>query len=101
MRYVFHPEARLEYLEAVVFYEERQAGLGARFTLDVEAAIQRIVEGPHRWRVLEEEVRRCLARTFPYGVLYTIEADHVLILAVMHHSREPGYWRNRASPNPG
>lgn len=68
MHYEFHPEARVEYLEAIAHYEERQAGLGARFTIEVEKTIQRIVEAPTRWREIEGEIRRCLAHTFPYGV---------------------------------
>ena len=43
----------------------------------------------------QEDIRRCLADIFPYGVLYTIEDDYVLIVAVMHLSREPGYWKKR------
>lgn len=101
MHYEFHPEARVEYLETVAYYEDRQAGLGARFTIEVERAIQRIVEAPTRWRKVEGEIRRCLAHTFPYGVLYSVEADHVLILAVMHLSRKPAYWRNRLSSRAG
>ena len=96
MRYEFHPDARVEYLKAVAYYDERQAGLGTRFTVEIERTIQRIVEAPHRWRNFEGEIRRCLAHTFPYGVLYSIEADYVLVLAVMHHSRKPGYWHSRA-----
>ena len=61
----------------------------------VEDAISRVVEAPMRWRVIEEDVRRCLTRVFLYGVLYTIEADFILIVAVMHCSREPGYWKGR------
>lgn len=97
MRYEFHPEARIEYLEAVAYYESRQAKLGARFTIDVERTIGLIVEAPARWRKVDGDVRRCLTRKFPYGVLYSIEPDHVLVLAVMHHSRKPGYWRSRIS----
>jgi hypothetical protein len=41
MTYGFHPEARLEYLEAIDFYESRRTGLGAVFTREVEATIQR------------------------------------------------------------
>ena len=48
MHYEFHPDARVEYLEAVAYYEDRQAGLGARFTIEVERTIQRIVEAPTR-----------------------------------------------------
>lgn len=61
----------------------------------VEHAIGLIRESPQRWRVLEEDVRRCLTRVFPYAVLYTIEPDFILIVAVMHCHRKPGYWRHR------
>jgi hypothetical protein len=40
-------------------------------------------------------VRRCLVHVFPYAVLFSIEPDHVLIIAITHCSREPGYWRHR------
>ena len=97
MTHDFHPEAQLEYRDAAGFYENRQPGLGTAFTLDVEHAIRRILEAPERWPIIEEDVRRCLTRLFPYGIFYTIEQDSILILAVMHSSRMPGYWRNRLS----
>ena len=81
MNYDFHPDARAEYVDAASFYEERGAGLGAAFTIEIESAIKRIQEGPARWRVIEEDVRRCLAHKFPYGILYTIENDSILIVA--------------------
>lgn len=44
----FRPEARLEYREAAIFYNQRRQGLGAAFTLEVEATIERIKEAPER-----------------------------------------------------
>ena len=58
-------------------------------------AVEVILEDPLRWRPFDEDVRRCLTRVFPYGILYTIESDFVLIVAVAHCSREPGYWKHR------
>lgn len=95
MRYEFHPEALIEYEEAARYYAGCQEGLELRFIAAVEHAIQQILEAPDRWRILEEDIRRCLTRVFPYAVLYTIEADYVLIIAVMHCHCEPGYWRHR------
>ena len=95
MKYGFHPGARLEYREAAAFYEGRRAGLGAAFTEEIEAVIRQIFEAPDRWRFIEQDVRRCLAKRFPFGVLYTVESDFVLIIAVAHGSRKPGYWRER------
>jgi plasmid stabilization system protein ParE len=66
-----------------------------RFIAAVEDALERILHSPTRWRIMDEDVRRCLTRFFPYGVLYTIEADFILVVAVMHCSREPGYWKAR------
>jgi hypothetical protein len=39
--------------------------------------IQQIIEAPDRCPVLEEDIRRCLVRVFPYAVLYSIETDYV------------------------
>ncbi|MBD2246244.1 type II toxin-antitoxin system RelE/ParE family toxin [Nostoc sp. FACHB-888] len=95
MKYVFHPAALIEYSEAVKFYTEYRVELAQAFINAVEDAIFRIIKSPTRWAVVDEDIRRCLTRKFPYGILYTIEEDYVLILAVMHCSREPGYWKKR------
>lgn len=97
MKWDFHPEALEEYREATLYYAERDPALALRFVEAVEEAISRILESPERWRVLDEDVRRCLTRVFPYGVLYTIEPWFILIVAVMHCSREPGYWKRRVA----
>jgi toxin ParE1/3/4 len=95
MRYVFHPEALTEYAEAVQYYAEQRTEVAKVFINNVEDAVYRIRESPDRYVVIDEDVRRCMTHKFPYGILYTIEQDYILILAVMHCSREPGYWKNR------
>jgi plasmid stabilization system protein ParE len=95
VRHEFHPEAALEFEHAVQFYNRRGSNLGLRFAREVRTTIQRIVATPERWRLLEEDVRRCLVRVFPYSVLYTVEVDSILIVAVAHSKRQPGYWRRR------
>ena len=95
MRYEFHPDARQEFRESAAYYESKRVNLGVAFTSEIESVLRHIVKAPERWPLIEEDVRRCLARRFPYGVLYTIEPDYILILAIMHCSRKPGYWRDR------
>ncbi|KJV06358.1 type II toxin-antitoxin system RelE/ParE family toxin [Methylocucumis oryzae] len=90
-------DALAEYEEAARYYAVCQEGLPFRFIDAVERAVQQIIEAPERWRILQEDIRRCLVRVFPYAVLYTIEKDYVLIIAVMHCHREPGYWHCRVS----
>ena len=73
----------------------RREGLELRFIAVVEDALRRVSDHPERWRILEDDVRICLAQVFPYAILYTVEPDYVLIIAVMHCHREHGYWQNR------
>lgn len=73
MKWGFHPEALGEYQKASLYYAERDPAVALRFVAAVEDAIGRILQAPERWRVVDEDVRRCLTHVFPYGVLYTIE----------------------------
>ncbi len=99
MNYVFHPNALIEFSEAALYYSEKSSKLGLAFYAEVENTIRRIIENPKLFRVVEEDVRRCLTRRFPYGILYTIEEDYILIVAVMHCSRKPSYWKHRVKKN--
>lgn len=95
MRLIYHPDAEAEVVEAVRFYEGREPGLGDRFLRDFDTAIATILKAPDRWRVIEEDVRRFLMRSFPYGIYYRREGEDLRILVVKHHSRHPDYWRYR------
>jgi hypothetical protein len=95
MTFDFHPEAETELLEAIAYYESCAPGLGEDFSLEVYSTVQNILSYPHAWPIVEDDVHRCLASRFPYGVLYSIESDCVYILAVMHLHRHPDYWKHR------
>lgn len=95
MKFRFHPAARQEFVQASLFYDEKQSGLGQRFIGSVDAAIRSLVSAPESWPFLEEPVRRRLTRVFPYAVLYVVREDSILIVAVMHCHQEPGYWKDR------
>lgn len=97
MNYRFLAAAEAEFEESVVFYESREPNLGIEFILEVHDAIDRILEHPTAWPEIETEVRRCLVGRFPFGILYALESDEVLILAVMHLHRDPNSWRDRVS----
>ena len=96
MRLEFHPEALQKFEDAAHYYADRQEGLDLRFLAAIDAAIRQITAAPERWRIFEEDVRRYVTRVFPYAILYTIEPEgYILIIAVMHCRREPGYWKHR------
>ena len=92
---LFHPEARAEFEDAVAYYEARSPGLGLDFADEVAAAVERVLLHPPAWPSLDTNIRRCQTRRFPFGILYCEEDDTILILAVMHLHRRPGYWRDR------
>lgn len=97
--YGFHPEALSEYAEATVYLvHKRSVSVAARFVESVELAIKSVVAAPDRWRVVEEPgIRRYVLRRFPYVLYYRWDTEQkfVTIFAVMHCSREPGYWKSR------
>lgn len=95
MTFDFHPEALAELSHAAGYYAEQSPGLQLRFLDEVGRAIDRISEDPERWRLFTTGVRRVLVHVFPFGVLYSVVDGKVVILAVMHLSREPAYWKSR------
>ena len=84
-----------ELVEAAKFYESRSNGLGVDFLAELDHVIARITDHPYAGAVVSGAVRRRLLRRFPYGVLYRLEADEIVIVAVMHLRRRSGYWRGR------
>lgn len=96
MRHVlFLPEAAEEVFEAGAFYDSRAGGLGAAFILALEQALRAILSNPHAGTVIHRATRRRLLDRFPYAVVYVIESDHIIVVAVMHLHRRPDYWAGR------
>jgi len=91
----FDPDARAEFLLALEYYEECQPGLGRRFRDAVEKELDHVREMPFRFRVLHTPFRRCLVPKFPYSIIFTIEPALILVIAVAHAKRKPGYWHDR------
>jgi toxin ParE1/3/4 len=95
MRVRLHPEAENEMIEAAACYEARQADLGKRFLASVQDATNSILINPRLYPVVDLDVRRCLTKVFPFGVLFRIGPDEIVIVAVMHLARHPDYWKHR------
>jgi plasmid stabilization system protein ParE len=91
----FHPAAESEMIAAAVYYEQQQAGLGRRFLSSVQDAINRILINPHLYPIIEHDTRRCLAKVFPFGIIYRERTNRITIVSIMHLHRDPNYWKNR------
>lgn len=91
----FHPDAESEMLAAAAYYEEQQPDLGRRFLASIQDSVNRIVLNPHLYPTVDLDVRLCLTKTFPFGVLFRDQSRHIVIMAVMHQRRDPEYWKSR------
>lgn len=89
--------AEVDLFEAVRYYEHCRHGLGLEFQDEVDATLAKIGESPARFgtyegKHLRREYRRALVERFPYVVFYQIRGEEILVVAVAHTRREPGYW---------
>jgi hypothetical protein len=55
---------------------------------------------PRAWHPLGGGIRRCRLSRFPYAVIYAPEPEEILVIAIMHMHRRPGYWRDRLKDSP-
>ena len=91
----FHPAAKQEVEEAVEWYENERHDLGKRFAQAVDEAIGRLERFPMWGTEIVPGIYRVLVKKFPYGVLYAIKDETLVVYAIAHLHRKPGYWRGR------
>ena len=97
----YHEAAEEELLTEIAYLESRAAGLGRRFFGDIRKAEDSIAALPKAAPEILPGIRRQLLRKFPCSLIYSIEKDELLVLAVAHHRRRPGYWIDRVGQPPG
>lgn len=90
----FLAPAQAEFVEAVSYYESQRQGLGSQFAEEVKRTIQRVVQFPEAWAPISRRTRRCRTNRFPYGIIYQVRGDTLLIVGVMHLHREPQAWKD-------
>lgn len=91
----FVAPAREEFLAEVDYYNQAQPGQGARFTAAVEEATARALAFPLAGSPSKKDTRLVIVKNFPFSIVYRPEADGIVVFAVAHQSRRPGYWRSR------
>lgn len=87
--------AQHELDEAVAWYRTHAPGLGDAFLVETVKTINLITRYPQAWHPLSPQTRRCRLNRFPYSVIYCIDGDDLLVIAIAHLHRKPDYWRNR------
>jgi plasmid stabilization system protein ParE len=93
---IFHPLVVQELINAAVYYEEENQGLGLEYLSEVERAANLLIRYPNSGSVIRGFVRRLILPRFPYSLLYrVVDEELIRILAVAHHKRKPRYWVDR------
>ena len=85
----------MELDEGIEYYNAQRSGLGFEFMDQVQSAVARIKQYPDAWQPLSRRTRRCLVKQFPYGIIYQLRSNEILIVAITHLHRKPDYWANR------
>ena len=95
MNVEFVEQASAELDAACKYYAARQPGLGRALRHEARQAIARIVRAPQAHAMISRRARRCHLRRFPYKIVFQVQSDIILILAVAHVRQRPGYWDER------
>jgi len=89
------PEAEEELRATAANYETQQRGLGRALLAEVREAYKRIIELPLAARIERGEIRVRSVVRFPYRVYYRVRDEQIVIIAVGHRRRRPGFWHGR------
>jgi plasmid stabilization system protein ParE len=94
-KYRFTSAALSELREATLYYEQKENGLGATFLDEIDDTLERMLRFPHAWHPMSARTRRCRTHRFPFGLLYQVRPNEILITAVMDLRRDPKGWKLR------
>ncbi len=95
MKVSFLTLAQRELDDAVAWYNEQATGLGQDFLDELDRVVRRAVTFPMSCPEIEPGVRRCLLARFPYGLIYGVDQETIVVVAVAHLHRKPRYWMDR------
>lgn len=89
------PEAEEDLADASAWYEEQRQGLGHEFLDEVLTMISSIAEAPLVYPDIYRNTRRAIINRFPFSVYFRVERATIVVVAIMHGSRNPRRWKSR------
>ena len=92
---IVRPLAEADVRDAAFRYESKRDGLGAAFTLELDALYERIAQNPAQFPEIGDGAQRALLRRFPYAVYFVDGEEAPVVIAVLHQHRSPETWRER------
>ncbi|MGP1680695.1 MAG: type II toxin-antitoxin system RelE/ParE family toxin [Giesbergeria sp.] len=95
LRIVFRPAAKREFDDAADRYDEQRLGLGEEFIVEIDQAVAKASANPEHYPIVFSDVRRAVARRFPFSVYFRVRRDTMVVLSVFHGRRNPVIWQRR------
>jgi plasmid stabilization system protein ParE len=94
-KFVIRPEAEAEVIETATWYEQKSQTLAARFVQEFRSTLAKVANNPLQYQIVEDDMRRAPVTGFPYGILYVVSDDEIVVLSCFHGRRDPAQWRER------
>ena len=95
MKIEFLKLAKLEFDEAIVYYENESVGLGMRFKKEIRSSVDMILEFPKLYPIVAADIRKCVTHTFPYTIFYACTEETIYIYAIANHYKNPSRYAKR------
>jgi plasmid stabilization system protein ParE len=92
-RLVVRPQARLELADASDWYDAQDKRLADDLLFAFEETISTIVQNPFQYQVIRRKTRRASLGKFPYGLIYSVSENDIVILSCFHGRRNPKRWQ--------
>ena len=87
--------ARRDFDESFDWYAGRSTQAAVRFAAAVDAALERVAANPTQFASPDGVHRECPLKKFPFRIVYRVADNRVLVVAIAHAKRRPGFWRSR------
>ena len=95
MNFQILQSAEDEIAEGMDYYNEQDPGLGYEFAVEIKMGMKRIKSFPEAWPLFQEKIRVSHVNRFPYGILYEVRQEGIIVFAVMHFKKNPEKWEEK------
>jgi len=87
--------ARRDFDESFDWYAARSPQAAVRFAAAVDAALAKVAANPLQFASPDGVHRECPLKKFPFRIIYRVVDNRVVVVAIAHAKRRPGFWRSR------
>jgi hypothetical protein len=92
-----HPQAIREARAARRWYAQRSVLVAQQFVAELDRAVVQVTSAPQSLPSYLHGTRVCRLRRFPYLLVFIERPASVLVIAIAHARRRPGYWSRRTN----